>query len=195
MKLYNMIYEMLGIRFGSHLKLQGFPILFSKSRGGIVFGNDVTIKSSFLSNLLGLYQRTVMVARTPEARIVVGDDVGMSGVTIYARDSIQIGSHTRIGANTKIMDNDFHPVDPQLRMACSNKNMGVRPVVIGENVFIGCNCLILKGSKIGDNTTIGAGSVVTGNIPPNCVAAGNPAKVIKKLGENSLTFVTAMDLT
>ena len=73
--------------------------------------------------------------------------------------------------------------------------MGVRPIEIGENVFIGCNCLILKGSKIGDNTTIGAGSVVTGNIPQNCVAAGNPAKVIKKLGENSLTFVTAMDLT
>ena len=188
MKLYNVLYKVMGIQFGKGLRLQGFPILFSKSRAGVTLGDDVTIKSSFLSNLIGLYQRTVMVARTPEAKIIVGNDVGMSGVTIYARDSIRIGSHTRIGANTKIMDNDFHPVDPQLRMTCSNKNMGVSSIEIGENVFIGCNCLILKGAKIGSNTTIGAGSVVTGNIPENCVAAGNPAKVIKKLGGGKIVF-------
>lgn len=182
MILYNVLYKAMGIQFGKRLKLQGFPLLYSKSRDGITLGDDVTIKSSFLSNLIGLYQRTVMVARTPEARIVVGNDVGMSGVTIYAREFIQIGSHTRIGANTKIMDNDFHPVDPQLRRFCSNENMGVQPIEIGENVFIGCNCLILKGAKIGSNTTIGAGSVVAGSIPENCVAAGNPAKVKKMLG-------------
>lgn len=48
-----------------------------------------------------------------------------------------------------------------------------------QNVFIGCNCLILKGSVMGDNVTIGAGSVVCGKIPDNCIAAGNPAKAVK----------------
>lgn len=179
MKLYNLIYKCLGIKYGKNLKLNGFPLIVSVCRGHIVLGNDVTINSSFLSNLLGLYQRTILVARTKEAFVRIGDDVGLSGVTIYARKSIMIGSHTRIGANVKIMDNDFHPVDPDLRLECSNQNMMIKPVEIGENVFIGCNSLILKGTKIGDNTTIGAGSVVSGVIPPNCIAAGNPAKVLR----------------
>ena len=61
--------------------------------------------------------------------------------------------------------------------------MGIKPVSIGENVFIGCNSIILKGATIGDNTTIGAGSVVSGTIPANCIAAGNPARVIKRLDD------------
>ena len=59
--------------------------------------------------------------------------------------------------------------------------MKIKPVFIGKNVFIGCNCLILKGTQIGDNTTIGAGSVVSGTIPANCIVAGNPARIIKYL--------------
>ncbi len=183
MRLYNFLYKFMGVEFDKNVRLQGFPIIVKKKKSKITFGKNVTIKSSFLSNLIGLYQRSVIVARTPESVIEIGDNVGASGVTIYARDSIKIGSNTRIGGNSKILDNDFHPVDPEMRLQSSNKNMKVKPIVIGENVFIGCNCLILKGAEIGDNTTIGAGSVVTGKIPANCVAAGNPAKVIKLFDE------------
>lgn len=179
MKFYNAIYRILGVNFGSSVKLHGFPIIVRK--GKIDIGSNTTIKSSFLSNLIGLYQRTVIVSRTPESIISIGENVGISGVTIYAREGVHIGRNCRIGGNTKILDNDFHPVDPQLRLEASNKNMAVKSIKIGENVFIGCNCLILKGTVIGDNTTIGAGSVVSGKIPENCVAAGNPAKVIKNL--------------
>lgn len=162
--------------------MRGLPVLVTKSRDGIRMGDNVAINSSLLSNLIGLYQRTIIVARTPEAQIIIGNDVGISGATIYARERIEIGSHTRIGANVKIIDNDFHPVDPELRLKASNKNMGVQPVLIGENVFIGTNSIILKGTVIGENTTIGAGSVVHGIIPANCIVAGNPAKVIKYVG-------------
>lgn len=179
MRLYNWIYKLLGVEYGKNLRLRGLPIIFTKARGGIKIGNEVAINSSLFSNLIGLYQRTIIVARTQEAQIIIGDDVGISGATIYARECIEIGSHTRIGSNVKILDNDFHPVDPDLRLKASNKNMSVRPVKIGENVFIGTNSIILKGAVIGDNTTIGAGSVVLGSIPANCVAAGNPAKVVK----------------
>lgn len=181
MKVYNWIYKLFGIEYGKNLRLRGLPIFVEKKRGSIKLGDNVSINSSFLSNLIGLYQKTVIVARTPEAKVVIGDDVGISGATLYAREKIEIGSHTRIGANVKIMDNDFHPVDPELRLKTSNQNMEVRAVHIGNNVFIGCNSIILKGSIIGDNTTIGAGSVVSGNIPANCMAAGNPARVVRKL--------------
>lgn len=179
MHLYNLIYKVMGVRLGKNVRLQGLPVIINK--GNIEIEDGTIIKSSFLSNLIGLYQRSVIVARTKEAQIKIGKNVGMSGVTIYARKSITIGDHCRIGGNTKILDNDFHPIDPQMRLESSNTNMGIRPICIGENVFIGCNCLILKGAEIGDNATIGAGSVVTGKIPANCIAAGNPAKMIKRI--------------
>lgn len=180
MKLYNLLYSLLGVEFEKNVRLQGLPVIFKSKTAKLTIGEGTTIKSSFLSNLLGLYQRSIIVARTGGAEVKIGKRVGMSGVTVYAREYIEIGDDCRIGANTKIMDNDFHPVDPQMRLQASNKNMGVRPVKIGKNVFIGCNSIILKGAEIGDNTTIGAGSVVSGKIPAGCVAAGNPCKVIKE---------------
>ena len=179
MFVYKFFYKFLGIKFGKDFSLKGFPIIFASEGASIICGDSVHINSSFFSNLIGLYQRTVIVARTKGARINIGNNVGLSGVTLYARKGITIGDNCRIGANTKILDNDFHPVNPKKRLESSNTNMDVRPIVIGNNVFIGCNSIVLKGAEIGANTTIGAGSVVCGIIPANCVAAGNPAKVIK----------------
>ena len=147
----------------------------------IMIGNDVKINSSFLSNLLGVYCRTIIVARTKESKIIIGDNCGMSGVTIYARKYIEINENTKIGANTKIFDNDFHPIDPEERLNGNSNNIKSKSVIIGKNVFIGCNCLILKGTIIGDNSVVGAGSVVCGTFPSNCVICGNPAKIIRYL--------------
>ncbi|MEH7097781.1 acyltransferase [Neobacillus vireti] len=169
------------IIYGKGLTLKGLPIIYSKSGNRLSIGNNVTINSSFLSNLVGLYQRTIIVTRTHEAEIHIGNNVGISGATIYARKSIKIGDNTMVGGNTKIIDNDFHPIDPKVRSKTPNENMQIQSIEIGENVFIGCNCLILKGTKIGNNSVIGAGSVVTGEIPENCIAAGNPAKVLRVL--------------
>ncbi|MFP3664199.1 MULTISPECIES: acyltransferase [Priestia] len=169
------------VRYGRGLELKGVPIIFSKSGTKLSIGNNVRINSAMLSNLVGLYQRSIIVTRTSEAEIHIGDNVGISGATIYARKSIKIGNNTLIGGNTKIIDNDFHPVDPAIRWETPHEHMGIRPIEIGENVFIGCNCLILKGAKIGDNAVIGAGSVVNGEIPANCVAAGNPVRIIRTL--------------
>lgn len=90
-----------------------------------------------------------------------------------------------IAANVIIVDSDFHATWPP-EMRWSNKTDAFdREVVIGRRVWIGMNSLILKGSRIGDNSIIGAGSVVSGDIPSNCMAAGNPARVIRMLGENT----------
>lgn len=169
-----------GIEYGERCSFHGVPIIAKNKSAKIKIGNGCRIRSSVLSNLIGLYQRTIITAKG-NAVIELGDDIGMSGTTIYARESIKIGAKCLIGANTKIMDNDFHPVDADTRRETPGQFIPSAPVVIGENVFIGCNSLILKGTEIGDNTVIGAGSVVTSKIPANCVAAGNPAKVIKML--------------
>lgn len=169
------------VSYGKNLNLFGVPVIFRKSGSVLKIGNNCSIKSSFLSNLIGLSQRTIIVTRTKEAKIEIGDNVGISGATIYARKRIIIGDNTLIGANVKILDNDFHPLEAEVRRVNPNEHMKIAPIVIGKNVFIGCNALILKGVTIGDNAVIGAGSVVSKNVPVNCVVVGNPARVIKEI--------------
>ncbi|MGA4516245.1 acyltransferase [Solibacillus silvestris] len=176
---FKVIMKLTKVNYGKKLLLKGIPIIFNSKGAKLEIGSNVTINSSFLSNLVGLHQRTIIITRTPGAKIKIGNNVGISGATIYARDCINIGNNTLIGGNTKIIDNDFHSVDPDIRRIAPHEFMGVKSIDIGENVFIGCNSIILKGTKIGDNSVIGAGSVVIGNIPENCIAAGNPAKVIR----------------
>lgn len=174
------------VDYGKNLVLKGIPVIFNSSGAKLEIGNNVTINSSFLSNLVGLYQRTIIVTRSAGAKIIIGNNVGISGATIYARNAIMIGDNTLIGGNTKIIDNDFHPIDPDIRRKTPHEYMKVKPIEIGGNVFIGCNSLILKGVRIGNNSVIGAGSVVIGDIPENCIAAGNPAKVIRYLNPSKV---------
>ncbi|NRD76941.1 acyltransferase [Bacillus sp. BRMEA1] len=178
---YKVILKLLKIKYGKDLLLKGCPVIFNKNGAILELGDNVIVKSSFLSNLVGLYSRTIIVTRTPEATIKIGDNVGISGATIYARKSILIGENTHIGGNAKIFDNDFHPIEIEARNADIKEKIGTRPVIIGKNCFIGCNSLILKGTELGDGCVVGAGAVVSGKFPPNSVIAGNPAKIIKTL--------------
>lgn len=168
------------IIYGRHLKLVGWPAIFRYPHAKLEIGEHVTINSSFFSNLLGLYQRMIIVARG-NGEIIIGDRVGMSGSTIYARESIIIGDDTLIGANCKIIDNDFHPIDPVERLSGNLDHLKTKPVVIGQKVFIGCNSIILKGTVLGDRCVVGAGSVVSGIYEADSVIAGNPARVVKRL--------------
>lgn len=167
--------------YGKNLLLKGVPVIFNKKGATLKIGNNVTIKSSFLSNLIGLYSRTIIVTRTSNAKIEIGDNVGISGATIYARKQVQIGNNTLIGGNVKILDNDFHPIEIEARNADDKEKIGTKSVIIGKNCFIGCNSIILKGTVIGDGCVVGAGAVVSGKFDDNCVIAGNPAKLIKKI--------------
>lgn len=169
--------------YGKNLKLKGLPFIYRASGSSLIIGDHCTIKSSFLSNLVGLYSRTIVVTRVPGAIIRIGNRVGISGATIYAREGITIGDDTNIGGNVKILDNDFHPIDPEARKKDMKEQIGTKPVSIGRNCFIGCNALILKGTVLGDNCVVGAGAVVSGKFEDNCVIAGNPAKVIRRLSD------------
>lgn len=180
---YKLILKLTHVAYGNKLLLKGVPIIFNKKGASISIGENCIIKSSFLSNLVGLYSRTIIVTRIPGACIKIGNNVGISGATLYARSGITVGDNTNIGGNVKILDNDFHPIEAEARLADDKEKIGTAPVHIGKNCFVGCNAIILKGSVIGDNCVVGAGAVVSGKFGDNCVIAGNPAKIIKKLQE------------
>jgi acetyltransferase-like isoleucine patch superfamily enzyme len=111
---------------------------------------------------------------TAEAQVQIGSDCGFSGTVIAAFKSIVFGRNVIFGANTLITDSDWHPED---------RRSGVpAPVLIGSNVWLGVNVIVLKGVTIGENSIIGAASVVTRDIPVNVIAAGTPCKVIRPLG-------------
>lgn len=169
------------VKYGTGLLLKGVPVIFNKKGANLEIGDNVTIKSSFLSNLVGLYSRTIIITRTPEAEIIIGDNVGISGATIYARTSISIGENTLIGGNVKILDNDFHPVEVEARNQDIKERIGTKAVKIGANCFLGCNSIILKGAELGDGCVVGAGAVVSGKFDAGSVIAGNPGRVVKKI--------------
>ncbi len=181
--------KLTGVEYGKNLLLKGVPVIFNKAGASIRIGSDVTIKSSFLSNLVGLYSRTIIVTRAPGAVIEIGDHVGISGATIYARKGIHIGENTAIGGNCKILDNDFHPLDAEQRLKLMQDVHGgevadlipAREIHIGKNCFLGCNSIILKGTVLGDNCVVGAGAVVCGKFEDGSMIVGNPGKVIEKL--------------
>lgn len=170
-----------GVRHGKNLRLNGNAFIFNQRGATLKIGDNVTLNSSFLSNLLGLNHRCIIVTRGAGTKIEIGDGCGISGATIYARTGIFVGKNTLIGGNVKILDNDFHPIDVAARNARNDDAIARKPCYIGENCFIGCNALILKGSRIGDGCTVGAGAIVSGEFPANSVIAGNPARVIKTL--------------
>lgn len=178
---FKLVMRAARVRYGKNLCLKGVPVIYNTKGATLEIGDNCVIKSSFLSNLVGLYSRTIIVTRTPEAKIVIGENVGISGATIYARKGIRIGDNTNIGGNVKILDNDFHPVEAEARLADDKEKIGTSPITIGKNCFIGCNSLILKGTELGDGCVVGAGAVVSGKFADNTVIAGNPAREIRKI--------------
>jgi len=126
----------------------------------------------------------LLQARRPESMISIGSKSAFSNnITIIANDSVAIGKNCLIGDMVTIYDSDFHELNPAMRHESSGLS---RPVVIGDNVMLGSRVMVMKGGGVGDNSVIAAGAVVIGIIPPNVVAGGVPAKVIRSLGESSI---------
>lgn len=137
----------------------------------ILIGDDCEFRSRSTSNLIGINRPCILSTIQSKARLTIGRNCGFSGTVIGCFESITIGNNVRCGANTLITDSDWHLDDPR---AGSPKS-----VVIGDNVWLGEGCKILKGVTIGENSVIGAGAVVTRSIPANVIAGGNPCNVLK----------------
>lgn len=105
-------------------------------------------------------------------------------LTLVDDTYITIGSHVMIGPNVTL-STAGHPVDPDRRRNVAQFNI---PITIGDNVWIGANVVVLPGVSIGENSVVGAGSIVTKDIPPNVVAVGNPCRVLREIGARDKEF-------
>lgn len=166
------------VTYGKNLKIHGRLFCVSNSKNGIVIGENVSINSSRSSNPIGGDTKTTLFAKGA-GKIRIGNNCGLSNVTIFANESITIGNNVTIGGNAKIYDSDFHWLDLQRRL--NEKGGETKPVEIKAGVFIGAHAIILKGVTVGEGSIIGAGSVVTKSIPAGEIWAGNPAKFIRKI--------------
>jgi acetyltransferase-like isoleucine patch superfamily enzyme len=157
---------------GSGLRLDKLPYI--NGSGRIVLGNNVHLAGKID---IGFSNRLY------DPELIIGDDTFIGhGCSLNVARSICIGRHCLIAGSVRLADFDGHPVDADRRRAKEpTPPEGIRPIVIGDDVWIGTQAIILKGVTVGDRSIVAAGAVVTRDVPPDVVVAGNPARVVKHL--------------
>ncbi|HEY2334427.1 MAG TPA: acyltransferase [Solirubrobacterales bacterium] len=143
---------------------EGWPIF--RAKGPIVMGRDCRMRGGPVRTRL---------TTSPSGRIELGVNVGIGfGGEIYSDRLITIDDHSSIGPYVTIYDTSFHSVD-------EGSEVKRKPVEIGKNVWIGRQVIILPGVRIGDHAVVGSGSVLSRDVPPRTLVAGNPPKVIREV--------------
>lgn len=166
-----------GVRWGRGWWIYGPPIWLIHPRSRVTIGDRLNLRSLPRTNPLGPNRPCVICTWTADARLTIGSDFGMTGGSVVCAESITIGDRVWMGANSIIADTDFHPLNAAARRADPTQGQ-TAPIVIEDDVFIGMQAIILKGVRLGRGCVIGAGSIVTRDVPPGMIAAGNPARVI-----------------
>lgn len=164
------------------IRFDGFPEIIIHKNSSVTIGENFRCVSS---RFIGMENMSFSKISVHEGGILnIGHHTGMTNSTINCHQCIIIGNYVNIGAGCIIVDSDFHSLNWRDRLdgtdISKKKNA---PVVIKDLAFIGTHSIILKGVTIGEKSIIGAGSVVTHNVPDGEIWAGNPAKFIKKIKE------------
>jgi acetyltransferase-like isoleucine patch superfamily enzyme len=173
-------------KVGTGLLCLGQPIIQCEPGSKIEIGARAVIVSRSAGTALGVSHPVVLRCLTSDARIVIGDDCGFSGTSICAAVEVRIGHRCLFGADVMVFDTDFHNHAPKdRRFAVPNWPAISVPVSIGDDVFIGTRAIIQKGVTIGEGAIVAAGSIVTKDVPPRSIVAGNPARVAKMIGDTT----------
>ena len=171
------LFRKKGIIYGKNMTIMGKVSVIGS--GSISIGDNFMLTSGEHINPISSNLQASFLTDTPNARIQIGNNVGMSSCRIWIHEGLNIGNNVKIGGGVLIIDTDCHSIDWKVRRDSDNQVCSA-PITIEDDVWIGAQCIILKGVTIGARSIIGAGSVVTKDIPADCVAAGNPCRIIKK---------------
>ena len=176
------------VKFGRNMQVYTKFFLNKAPGSKITIGDDFIYTNGDAFNPLCRNIRGCICTGLPYSKITIGNGTGMSSACLWANSSITIGNHVKIGGDCILLDSDSHSLDYHMRRVeeriATPKYMSAvktAPIVIEDDVLIGTRCIILKGVTIGARSVIGSGSVVTKSIPPDCIAAGNPCKVVKSI--------------
>jgi acetyltransferase-like isoleucine patch superfamily enzyme len=184
-----LLFAINGIQWNPGWTFYGMPIIQKHRLSQIIFGPRLSLRSSVRSNALAPNHPVIIATSEEGARLEVGCDFHMTGGTLCSAERIIIGSNVTVGANSIIVDTDFHPLDIRQRRILP-RGGHTRPVTINDDVFIGMNCIILKGVTIGHGSVIGAGSVVSKDVSDHVIVGGNPAITIRELPNKIDTDIT-----
>lgn len=198
--LYNrLMFRIKGIKYGGGLKIMNKVYVNKSAKSTVIIGKHFVFTSGggynpITSNVRG-YMRI-----DNAASLTIGNNCGMSSSVLWVKEKMSFGNNVLVGGGCLIMDNDCHSLDYRHRngslLGDNNEkidvlNANTSPVIIEDDVFIGARSIVLKGVTIGARSIIGAGSVVSQSIPADCIAAGNPCRVIKKIGYNEKNVIRA----
>jgi acetyltransferase-like isoleucine patch superfamily enzyme len=152
---------------GTRVRVRGRPAVTAAGR--IVIGERVQLVSTIA---------TLELVAEEQGVLEIGPRSLVNfGCSLVATERVSIGAHCHIGPYTMMLDNDFHRVEPERRL----ERPPSRPIVIEDNVWIGARVIVMAGVTVGRDACVGAGSVVTTDVPPRTLVAGVPAKVIREL--------------
>lgn len=179
-------FRFLGVNLGKGSSIRNSVHLVVLPDASVNIGEHFSINSGGnLNPLCNSTHTSIKVCRG--AKLNVGDYSGISGGTLWVTREVVIGNHVNIGANCHIIDGDIHSMDWRVRREDYKKDLdspdypaAKSPIRIDDDVWIGTDSIVLKGVHIGARSVIGAGSVVTSDIPADCIAAGNPCRVIRR---------------
>lgn len=190
-KYYNrFLFWINGVEYGKNMDVYNYIYFNKHPKAKIIIGDDFTFTSGEAFNPLCRNMRGCIVAERAGSVIEIGHHAGMSSPCVWIKERLTVGNYVKIGGDCIIMDSDAHNLDWRVRssqkMFSAKESMDCHtarcaPIVIEDHVLIGTRCIILKGVTIGAHSVIAAGSVVTKSIPADCIAGGNPARVIKKI--------------
>lgn len=179
------------VEYGKDISVLGKISIRKNKDANFVLGNNVCISSGKHINPLCRNIESSFYLPLPTSQLYIGDCSGLSSPCIWVKEKITIGKRVKIGGDCILMDTDAHNLNYQIRSSSEKVGKYYKdkytaksaPILIEDDVLIGTRCIILKGVTIGARSIIAAGSVVTKSIPSDCIAGGNPAKVIRNLNQ------------
>jgi acetyltransferase-like isoleucine patch superfamily enzyme len=161
--------------------LSGKPTIFIKKSCKLILGENVVLNSNYTTYHAFMHSSVKILIDNSNSIISIGNNTRLNGCCLHSSKSISIGSNCLIAAGTQIIDSNGHETLLDNPINRINSRDIPKEIIIGDNVWIGLNCLILPGSKIGNGSVIAAGSIVKSEIPPNSLVSSPGSVIVKSI--------------